>query len=207
MIEYDTNLYRKLYAQMTPVDFEICCVEAIKAYAQKENVTDFTVLHNQKLKTVDGTYQIDILCQFTMIGMSFKVLVECKRYKHTVERKVVAEMDAKLRSLGAQKGLIIATSGFQSGAVHYAEEHNIAPAQIVDAQIQYIRNSVSRQPREVLRFELEMRQQLPKYTVLLWDCKHDYPWERIYLTTQMVCEACEKAKTYVLGQSNNSQQG
>lgn len=44
--------------------------------------------------------------------MSFKVLVECKRYKHAVERKVVAEMDAKLRSLGAQKGLIIATSGF-----------------------------------------------------------------------------------------------
>ena len=48
MIEYDTNPYRKLYAQMTPTDFEIYCIEAIKAYAQKEKpqILRFYIIKN-----------------------------------------------------------------------------------------------------------------------------------------------------------------
>ena len=95
MTERSVNPYRELFADMTPTEFERYCMETLKVYAEKDNLSDFTILHNQKLSAEDGTYQIDILCRFTVAGMTFKILVECKKYKHPVERKVVAELYTK----------------------------------------------------------------------------------------------------------------
>lgn len=55
----------------------------------------------------------------------------------------------KIRATGAQKGILISTSGFQSGAIKYASEHGIALIQITEAdaifeardQINVIQNS------------------------------------------------------------------
>ena len=60
-MEYDVNPYRELPANITPLDFELFCVETIKAYAEKENLSNYTIKHDQKVETHDSTYQIDVL--------------------------------------------------------------------------------------------------------------------------------------------------
>ena len=189
MTERSVNPYRELFADMTPTEFECYCMETLRVYAEKDNLSDFTILHNQKLSAEDGTYQIDILCRFTVAGMTFKILVECKKYKHPVERKVVVELYTKMQSLGAQKGLVITTCGFQSGAVQFAEKHGIALAQMMNSYIQYIQNSLYEPPPDRMRLEYELRQRLPKYVVMLWDYELDFPVEKIYPTRAMIEEA------------------
>ena len=47
MIESTSNPYRELVADKTPTEFECLRMKALKAYAEKENLPDFTIQHNQ----------------------------------------------------------------------------------------------------------------------------------------------------------------
>lgn len=49
------------------------------------------------------------------------MLVECKKYDKPVGRDKVEILANRLQSIGAQKGILISTSGFQSGAARYAK--------------------------------------------------------------------------------------
>ena len=110
----DLNLYRELDANIKPRDFEIFCMES---YAEREHLQNFKIAHNQKIETDDGTYQIDVLAEYTALGVKNTVIVECKKQSRSVEREIVAALDRKLQSIGAQKGILISTAGFQTGAV------------------------------------------------------------------------------------------
>lgn len=63
-----------------------------------------------------------------------KVLGECKQYKNRVNREKVVVLADKVRALGAQKGILLSTAGFQSGAIQYAKKHGIALIQIFDTR-------------------------------------------------------------------------
>ena len=190
----DINPYRELEAYITPKEFELFCLETLKAYAEIEHLKKFTIKHNQKLKTEDGIYQIDILAEYTLFGTKNKVLVECKKYSNSIKRDIVASLYSKLQSLGAQKGIIISTAGFQSGAVKYAEKHGIALWQVYNNHIKHISASIDKQASEYMEFKLEVERFLPKYFVLEWDCSSDYPYQQIYPTEKMEQEAYKKAK-------------
>ena len=69
--EIDTNPYRSLEAAITPTEFEKFCLETVKAYAQKEGLKDFVILHNQKIEAYDSTYQIDVYAEYTALGDPF----------------------------------------------------------------------------------------------------------------------------------------
>ncbi len=119
--------YRNTKAgEMTPTEFEQYCKEILERFAQKENLQDFVILHDVHLESNDGNYQIDVFAEFRALGVSFKVLCECKQYKNRVSREKVAVLESKVRSLGAQKGILLSTAKFQKGAVQYAEKHGIA---------------------------------------------------------------------------------
>ena len=183
--EIDTNPYRCLEATITPTEFEVFCLETVKAYAEREGLKDFTIKHNEKIEAHDSTYQIDVYAEYTALGCNHKVIIECKHHSGSIERPVVTDLCAKLQSIGAQKGIIISTSGFQRDAVRYAKEHGIALWQIVDSQIKHFVNSVDPKISLKIACQMEMARYLPKYFVLEWDCKIDYPYEEIYPTTQM----------------------
>ena len=72
------NPYREFVASISALEFEKYCVEILNAYA--EALKDFKILHNQKVRTNDGEYQIDIVAEFVALSVDFKVIVECKRY-------------------------------------------------------------------------------------------------------------------------------
>ena len=116
----------KRISDMTPTEFERCCLDILSGYAEEEHLNGFEITHNKIIKASDGRYQIDVYAKFTAMGARFKILCECKKYKYRVGREKVAVLHRKLDSIGAQKGILISTSDFQSGALEYAKAHGIA---------------------------------------------------------------------------------
>ena len=83
------NPYRELDANISPTDFEIFCMDTLKAYAEKERLKDFSITHNKKIQADDGTYQIDVYAEYTALGAKSVVLVECKKKSNAIKREVV----------------------------------------------------------------------------------------------------------------------
>ncbi|MBQ3561321.1 MAG: restriction endonuclease, partial [Oscillospiraceae bacterium] len=121
------------------------------------------------------------------------ILIECKKYRNSVKKEVVNALQAKLQSLGAQKGIIISTSGFQSGAVQYAEKHGIALWQVFDNYIKHISASANNQMSDYMKLQLEVEKHLPKYFIMEWDYSLDYPITQLYPTEEMQQEAWKEA--------------
>ena len=195
----DVNPYRELDANISPTDFEIFCLNTLKAYADREGLKDFTIMHNQKLKADDGTYQIDVVAEYTALGSRHKVIIECKKKSKSIKREIVAELYAKVQSLGAQKGTLISTSGFQSGATLYAEKHGIALWQICDRHIKHVYNYVTTTTSfsDRIFYEMFIDKLLPAHFMMEWNCQNDYPDTEIYPTSSMQQEAAEKARSII----------
>jgi restriction system protein len=105
---------------------------------QSGELTSLEVTHDVKVEAHDSTYQIDVLAKFqAFAGAEFTVLIECKKYHSAVERELVQVLHDKVRSVGAHKGMLFATSGFQSGAIKYAKAHGIALVSIIDGAASY----------------------------------------------------------------------
>ena len=190
----DLNLYRELDANIKPRDFEIFCMETLKSYAEQEHLQNFKIAHDQKIETDDGTYQIDVLAEYTALGVKNTVIVECKKQSRSVEREIVAALDRKLQSIGAQKGILISTAGFQGGAVQYAKIHGIALWQVCENFIKHISNSINYPSPDIMKYQFLVEQYLPKHFMMEWDCEADYPYTQIYPTEEMLKNARERAR-------------
>ncbi|MBT2289163.1 restriction endonuclease [Paenibacillus albidus] len=183
------NPYREFVSSISATEFEKYCLEILNAYAEAEALKDFSILHNQKIKSDDGDYQIDILAEFIALSVSFKVIVECKRYTRPVEREKFVVLADKIRSLGAHKGILIFTSGFQSGAAKYAKKHGIALLQIFDKYVMHIQNSIN-PLNEMIK---EFIRQSPKYYAYQWNTElNDFPDRKIYPSESMITAIKEK---------------
>ena len=117
---------------LTPTEFEKYCFEILKGFAKEEKLKDFTITHSKKIKSYDGTYQIDVYAEFTALSSKIKVLCECKQYNSSITREKVVLLKDKLSSTGSHKGILMATSDFQSGAIKYAKAHGIALIKVED---------------------------------------------------------------------------
>lgn len=56
---------------------------------------------------------------------TYVTLVECKRWKEKIDRQRVDVLAASIEDLGASKGVIFTTSGYEAGAEKYAKAKNI----------------------------------------------------------------------------------
>ena len=121
---------------ISPTEFEVFCMELLKNYATEEQLKDFNIEHNKKQEAPDGTYQLDIFASFTALDVEVKMLCECKQYTSPVKRERVELLEGRLQSLGIHKGILLSTSGFQSGAIQYAKAHGIALIQVFDHSCQ-----------------------------------------------------------------------
>jgi restriction system protein len=122
-------------ADISPKEFELLVKEYLDGVGKE--LKNFKAIHNIQLIKSDGEYQIDIYAEFELLGAMFKVLVECKRHKNEIKREIVQLLYDKLRATGTQKGMIFSTSGFQSGAYKFAEEHGIALIRVVEGRFTY----------------------------------------------------------------------
>lgn len=125
--------------EITPREFELLVKEYLDNLGKE--LKTFKTTHNINLKRNDGEYQIDVFAEFEYLGVDFKILVECKRHKSSIKREVVQLLYDKLRTTGAQKGIIFSTSGFQEGAHIFAEEHGIALIRVIEGRYTYYTKS------------------------------------------------------------------
>lgn len=182
------NPYREFVASVTPTEFEKLCLEILKSYADGEHLSNFSIQHNVTISADDGTYQIDIYAHFFALGVEFKVLAECKRYSSPVSREKVAVLADKLRSIGAHKGIMISTCGFQSGAVEYAKKHGIALLQIMDKNVLCIMAAVrptNEAQQQKIQLAAEWYRKMPKYYAKEYTTT-DFPDKTIYPTQKMI---------------------
>lgn len=188
------NPYREFVTSISPTEFEELCLEILKSYAEAEHLSDFSIQHNVSIQVDDGTYQIDIYARFIAMGVEFKVIAECKRYSSSVSREKVAVLADKVKSLGAHKGIMIATCGFQSGAYEYAKKHGIALLQVINRNVLYIMNAANPETEEQeqeLSLMLDWHNRMPKYYAIEY-ATMDFPDRTIYPTPKMLEEIRQK---------------
>lgn len=87
---------------------------------------DVVVLHNiTETDRYGAKRQIDVKIVRRTPLYSYTTLVECKRWKERVGRDRIDVLAASVEALGAQKGAVFTTTGFEEGAVAYAKGKGI----------------------------------------------------------------------------------
>jgi restriction system protein len=128
-------------ALLTPAEFE----EHIRDWLSVAGagLSDLQVTRLETIEGDGGAYEMDVVARFTAFqGAEFVVLVECKHHRNPIKREVIQVLEAKLRDAKAHKGIVAATSSFQSGALEYAKEHGIATLLVSDSSIGYMTRSM-----------------------------------------------------------------
>src|SRR5690606_19469117 len=120
---------------LSPADYERAVEDLVRASGHE--VLNWQVKHLDPVEGVDGTYIIDVTVRFRLMGADFLMLFECKRHASPVKREHVHVLRDKLQSTGAHKGVVVAASGFQRGALEYARIHGIACVRLVDGAWTY----------------------------------------------------------------------
>lgn len=126
---------------LSPNAYEEAVAEIVKSIDLE--LVDWQVKHLDPVEGLDGTYIIDVTARFRLAGLDFLVLFECKRHTSPVKREHVQVLHTKLQSTGAQKGVVVAASGFQSGALEFAQAHGIACIRLIDNAWTYITRNTS----------------------------------------------------------------
>lgn len=71
-------------------------------------------------------HQIDASVDLTLGGLRILILFECKHYKRAVGVEDLLAFAQRLNDIGANKGVVVTTIGFQEGATKIADAHHIA---------------------------------------------------------------------------------
>lgn len=115
---------------LSPADFERFAASLFSQAAR--TVENLRVTVQERVKGSDGAYVIDATVRYRFADMDFLVLVEAKLHHHPIKRDVVQVLHGKVDSLGAHKGVLVATAPFQAGAMEYARVHGIALVHVTD---------------------------------------------------------------------------
>lgn len=91
--------------------------------------------------------KVDVSFNYTIAGADLLFLVECKCYAHSVTVDEVEEFHSKIDDIGAHKGIMVTTVGFQEGAVKTARGRGIALALLTTehqpGELRYVVNSAA----------------------------------------------------------------
>ncbi len=74
---------------------------------------------------VRAKHKIDVLVRFKRFGIEIKWVIECKYWNTSVPKEKVLALAAIIDDVGADRGVLISSAGFQSGAIRAAQKSNI----------------------------------------------------------------------------------
>jgi hypothetical protein len=93
----------------------------------------FTAVVNDQLTEPNGTvHAVDVSARRTVGGIELLWVVECKLWNTPVPKEKVAALKAIVDGVGADRGLAMSQSGFQSGAIQIAKQKNISLSSLED---------------------------------------------------------------------------
>jgi len=94
--------------------------------------------------------KVDVSFDCEVAGSRLLFLVECKHYSHRVSVDDVEEFHSKIDDIGAQKGIMVTTVGYQKGAIMTGEARGMALALLTSepqqGELRYVVNSISPPP-------------------------------------------------------------
>jgi restriction system protein len=109
---------------LTPREYEDFLADL---YGQLSKGLPAEVFLRRKYSGASGQlYEIDLSIEFLLLGVRYLTLVEAKHYLNRIAVGEVLEFSAKLTDIGAHKGIMVTTSGFQVGAQVIASSRGIA---------------------------------------------------------------------------------
>lgn len=79
-----------------------------------------------------AVHAIDVAARRTVAGVDLLWIVECKYWNKPVDMGAVRDLRSLVLDLGADRGLLMSESGFQSGAISTAKEKNITLSSLAD---------------------------------------------------------------------------
>lgn len=133
MIEDDRSIARFPCPAITPREFEEFVAGELLGAAGSE-VDELTVTVHEKIVGADGAYDFDATVRYRFAGLDFLVVVEAKLHRNPVKREMVQVLQQKMHSVGAHKGVMVATSPYQAGAVEFAKAHGIALVTVTESR-------------------------------------------------------------------------
>ncbi|MBU2846014.1 restriction endonuclease [Acidithiobacillus ferriphilus] len=113
-------------AENPNTEYERLAQEIYQALADSE-ANNIDVQHNVLVKGKSGCeHQIDVYWEFTSMGETHKMAIECKNYNQSVSIGRIRDFHAALLDVGNIKGIVVTKRGFQSGAIKYADYYGIS---------------------------------------------------------------------------------
>jgi hypothetical protein len=107
-------------------EYERLAQEIYQALAESE-AHSINVQHNVLVKGRSGCeHQIDVYWEFSSMGETHQVAIECKNYNQNVSIGRIRDFHAALLDIGDTKGIVVTKHGFQSGAMKYADYYGIS---------------------------------------------------------------------------------
>jgi hypothetical protein len=131
-------------ADITATEFEKFVAELLAATSPL--LDDLKVTLHEVVPGVDGDYDFDITVRYELAGMTFLILVECKRHKNPIKRELVQVLHQKVQSVGGHKGVLISTAPYQRGALEFAKTHGIALVTVTEDRFAFQTRSASPAP-------------------------------------------------------------
>ncbi len=85
----------------------------------------FAVEVEKKVSTVRGDVEIDVYAEEDVKGRRYTIICECKHWKSRVPQSVIHGFRTVTSDIGANRGYIISTNGFQAGASSASQFTNV----------------------------------------------------------------------------------
>ncbi|MES2331205.1 MAG: restriction endonuclease [Bacteroidota bacterium] len=85
----------------------------------------FVVEVEYSMTAVRGKIEVDVYARETIDSREYLIACECKHWKDNIPRAIIQSFKTDVAELGCNKGYIITTSKFQSGAISAAEKTNV----------------------------------------------------------------------------------
>ena len=101
-------------------------LEQLCATIHKQLSPDADITHDDRITGVSGTVRkCDITIRQTIGSYQSLVVIDCKKHKRKLNRRDVAAFAEQRNDVRAMLGVMISSSGFDSGAVAVAQKENI----------------------------------------------------------------------------------
>lgn len=87
---------------------------------------------NVTLQGARSSHDIDVVVSFSRAGINVTWIIECKQWKRRIPREKVLALRAIVSDIGADRGFLMAESGFQTGALDASLFSNVTLTSVAE---------------------------------------------------------------------------
>lgn len=94
---------------------------------KNDGLQNVSIQHDVEIQGKVRSHQIDVYWEFSIAGVPFKIIVECKNYSRRITAEKIDAFRTVLEDIPGAKGIYATTVGYQEGALKDCEAYGILP--------------------------------------------------------------------------------